>query len=86
MLLRFSVQNHLSLRDKQELSLLASSLDDNDAGLIDCTAANGGRVLPAAVIYGANASGKSNLIAIAVVMGTQFISILIKRARVPEDF
>src|ERR1700730_12198472 len=62
MLLRFGVQNHLSLRDKQELSLVASSLDDNAAGLIDSPAAAGDRLLPAVVIYGANASGKSNLI------------------------
>src|SRR5277367_3820506 len=63
MLLRFGVQNHLSLRDKQELSLVASSLDDDAAGLIDAPAVTGSsRLLPAVVIYGANASGKSNLI------------------------
>lgn len=62
MLLRFSTENHLSMRDRQELSLAASSLKDNEAGLIDCAVAPNGRVLPAAVIYGANASGKSNLV------------------------
>jgi AAA15 family ATPase/GTPase len=62
MLLRFGVQNHLSLRDKQELSLVASSLDDVDTGLIDSPATAGSGLLPAVVIYGANASGKSNLI------------------------
>lgn len=62
MLLRFRVSNHLSLRDKQELSLVASSLKDNEEGLIDCPSAPGGKALPAAIIYGANASGKSNLV------------------------
>jgi len=60
-LLRFGVQNFRSIRDKQELSLVASSLDDTPAGLIDCVAA-GGPLLPGVVVYGANASGKSNLV------------------------
>lgn len=62
MLLRFGVSNHLSIRDHQELSLSASSLRDREDGLIDCPATPNGSLLPAAVIYGANASGKSNLI------------------------
>jgi hypothetical protein len=61
MLLRFGVQNLRSIRDMQELSLVASALDDTPAGLIDCPPA-GGRLLPAVVVYGANASGKSNLV------------------------
>ena len=67
MLLRFGVSNHLSIRDFQELSFSASSLKDPDAGLIACAATPVGSVVPAAVIYGANASGKSNLVdAIAI--------------------
>ncbi len=62
MLLRFSARNHLSIRDAQELSMTASSLRDADAGLISCDAAPDGRLVPAAVIYGANASGKTNLL------------------------
>jgi AAA15 family ATPase/GTPase len=62
MLLRFSVANHLSIKETQELSLVASSLKDVEEGLITCAAAPGGRLLPAVVIYGANASGKSNVI------------------------
>ena len=61
MLLRFGVSNHLSIRDPQELSFVASSLKDRDEGLIDCAAVHGSLV-PAIVIYGANASGKSNLV------------------------
>lgn len=62
MLLRFGVSNHLSIRDFQELSFSASLLKDPDAGLIPCAATPVGSVVPAAVIYGANASGKSNFV------------------------
>ena len=62
MLLRFGVSNHLSIRKFQELSFVASSLKDPGEGLIACAAAPGGFVVPAVAIYGANASGKSNLV------------------------
>lgn len=62
MLLRFVVSNHLSIRDRQELSLVASSLSDTEDGLIECASSPTGFVLPAVVVYGANASGKSNLV------------------------
>ena len=62
MLLRFSVSNHRSIRDQQQLLFSASGLEDQSNGLIPCSAAPGGAVLPLAVIYGANASGKSNLL------------------------
>ena len=62
MLLRFGVSNRLSMRDRQELSLTASSLKDATGGLIDCPSAPSGSVVPAALIYGANASGKTNLV------------------------
>ena len=62
MLLRFVVSNHLSIRDRQELSLVASSLSDVEDGLIDCASSPSGAVLPALVLYGANASGKSNIV------------------------
>ncbi len=62
MLLRFGAENFLSIREKQELVLTASSLKDREEGLIECGTASGRRVIPAAVIYGANASGKTNLL------------------------
>ena len=62
MLLRFGVANHLSIRDYQELSFATSSLKDRREGLIDCEATPNGSVLPAVVIYGPNASGKSNFV------------------------
>lgn len=63
MLLQFSVANHLSIRDRQVISLTASSLLDEEESLIDCPVAPNGKVVPAAIIYGANASGKSNVVA-----------------------
>src|SRR4051812_7724654 len=62
MLLRFSAKNYLSLRDAQELSLITSALKDTEESLISCAAAPSGSALPVAVIYGANASGKSNVV------------------------
>ncbi len=62
MLLRFSVTNHLSFRDRQEFSLLASSLKDPEMGLLDGSELGDRQILPAAVVYGANASGKSNFV------------------------
>ena len=62
MLLRFGVSNYLSIKDRQELSLVASSLKDDESGLITPPATVKARLLPAAVIYGANASGKSNVV------------------------
>ncbi len=62
MLLRIAVENHLSIAERQELSFAASSLKDRRNGLISCDAVDSGAVLPAVVIYGANASGKTNLV------------------------
>jgi AAA15 family ATPase/GTPase len=63
MLLRFSVSNFGSLRDKQELSMIASgAIKDDPGGLIEAPQLRNEKVLPAAVIYGANASGKSNFV------------------------
>lgn len=60
MLLRFGVANHRSIRDYQELLLSSSrSVDD---GLTIPVPVIDGEVVPVAALYGANASGKSNLL------------------------
>lgn len=61
MLLRFTTRNHLSLRETQTLSMVASSLSGPTEGLRQVPSTNF-QVVPTAVIYGANASGKSNLV------------------------
>ena len=63
MLLRFAVSNFRSIRDEQELSLVASqAIKDDPASLIETPALRKDKALPAALIYGANASGKSNVV------------------------
>ena len=62
MLLRFSVKNHLSLRDEATLLLTPSSLTDPETGLITAETFRPGVALPAVMIYGANASGKTNVV------------------------
>jgi AAA15 family ATPase/GTPase len=61
MLIRFGVSNYRSIRDYQELSLVASALKDQEADLIEPTGIRE-KLLPIAMIYGANASGKSTIL------------------------
>jgi len=62
MLIEFRVANHRSIRDEQALSLEAASRDT--PGDARPRALDGSRkpLLPAAALYGANASGKSNVL------------------------
>ncbi len=60
MLLEFKCSNHRSVRDEVLFSLLASSDTTNEEEVIRTS--DGTRVLKSAVIYGANGSGKSNLV------------------------
>ena len=62
MLLRFSVSNYGSICDEQSISLVASSLNDAREGLIQCPSISENGVVPIAAVYGANASGKTNLL------------------------
>lgn len=62
MLLRFAVKNFRSLRDEQELSLIGvDALRDPASDLIKVEGIPGG-VLRCAAIFGANASGKTNVL------------------------
>ncbi|MDX9954064.1 MAG: ATP-binding protein [Anaerolineae bacterium] len=62
MLIRFHVSNFLSINEEVELSLIAGRVKKHPAHLVTEDTNCGVRTLRAAVIYGANASGKSNLI------------------------
>jgi len=63
MLIEFSVENYRSIQEKQTLSMVASEdekmLHTNSFVMPDTDKL---RLLTSAVIYGANASGKSNLL------------------------
>ncbi len=66
MLLRFRVANVRSLREEQELSFVASEETEGGRAAARETALSDGRMLPVhtvLAVFGANASGKSNVIA-----------------------
>ena len=70
MLLEFKVRNFRSLRDEQTLSFIASS--DREHAATHCIATglkNPSSVTRGAIVYGANAGGKSNLIFALATMG-----------------
>lgn len=58
MLLEFSVSNYLSFKDKTTFSMIANSIRGLEENYIQI---NDKKILKSASIYGANASGKSNL-------------------------
>jgi len=60
MLLEFRVKNFLSIKDEIRLDLRASSI--TDFGETNLISAEKYKILKSAVIYGANSSGKSNLL------------------------
>ena len=64
MIVEFLVSNYRSIKDEQVLSLLAETTKNKEDNTADVVLANGTtlRLLRSAIIYGANASGKSNII------------------------
>ncbi len=77
MLLRFSVTNYGSFNERQELSLVASSLRDDETGLIPwphaSEHANLPQLLPSAVIFGPNAAGKSKFVNAVMFLRSQVL-------------
>jgi uncharacterized protein len=61
-LVEFRVENFLSFRDEQRLSLVAGSTRESARNTLDVPALGRERLLRSAVIYGPNAAGKSNLL------------------------
>jgi uncharacterized protein len=62
MLIEFSVENFRSIRDPITLSMVAARGRELPGAYVDCPSDRGLRVLKCAAVYGANASGKSNLL------------------------
>ncbi|MBC3842834.1 AAA family ATPase [Streptacidiphilus sp. 4-A2] len=62
MLLRFRVSNHASLRAEQELSLIAGDAAESEDFALRPLPGTPLRVLPVVAVFGANATGKSNLV------------------------
>jgi predicted ATPase len=81
MLIRFRVSNFRSIRDTQELSLVASSREDRENVFHD--EATGFDLLRVAAIYGANAAGKTNVLA-----GLEFLQKAVRESHTgwkPEE-
>ncbi len=74
MLIEFRVENYRSLRDEQALTLEAGRIGESSDPRPRSVAGHGESLLPAAVIYGANASGKSNVLAALAFMREAVIS------------
>lgn len=64
MLLEFSIKNYRSLKDKASFSFIAESSKSKPENVFKRKLSNGDeiRLLKTAVLYGANASGKSNIL------------------------
>lgn len=77
MLIRFHVSNFLSFNEEVELSLIPGRARKHPDHIYEMSSGCGLKTLRAAIIYGANASGKSNLVKAMdfartfVLMGTQ---------------
>jgi len=63
MLIEFRVENHRSIRDEQVLSLEAGRIGGDQDVRPRAIPSHPAKLLPAAALYGANGSGKSNLLA-----------------------
>ena len=62
MLIQFTVENFKSIKDEQTLSLVKNSANEMSDNYFTSNASATPDLLKTAVIYGANASGKSNLL------------------------
>ena len=62
MLVRFSVENFLSFRERVELSMIAGRTKRHPKHVTQQPHPRGFSLLKVAILYGANASGKSNLV------------------------
>ncbi|MBY5200989.1 ATP-binding protein [Citrobacter braakii] len=62
MLIEFSVENYRSIKERQTFSLIANKSNELEKNVYNYEGTVNLRVLKSAVIYGANAAGKSNLL------------------------
>lgn len=74
MLIEFRVENHRSLRDEQVLTMEAGRIDDATDSRPRQVPGHPESLLPVAALYGANASGKSNVIAALAFMRDAVLS------------
>lgn len=83
MLIEFRVENHRSIRDEQVLTMEAGRVGDDSDPRPRTVKGHSEKLLPAAAIYGANASGKSNVLSALAFMRDAVL--LSHRVWSPED-
>jgi len=86
MLVQFSAKNYRSLKDKVTLSLLAGADKEHTGDLISTEGKK--QLIPVAAIYGANASGKSNILLAMKTMQDMITGAsaqLLKEKKLPYD-
>ncbi len=83
MLIEFRVENHRSLRDEQVLTMEAGRVGDDADRRPRRVQGYGESLLPATALYGANASGKSNVLSALAFMRNAVI--LSQRAWSPDE-
>lgn len=62
MIVEFSVSNYRSIYDEQSLSMVAAKLNGRNNCITETSFSIAPQILPVALIYGANASGKTNIL------------------------
>jgi len=85
MLIEFSVENFLSFDERVTLSMVAAPELDEPDGLLENTFEGPGgiRLLKSTLVYGANASGKSNLVK-AVLFARRLVMVSAKETQAGE--
>ena len=83
MLIELRVENHRSLRDEQVLTLEAGRVGDGEDRRPRQVVGYPEKLLPVAALYGANASGKSNVLAALRFMRDAVVES--QRAWAPDD-
>lgn len=78
MLLQFTFNNYKSFKDETTLDMMATSIKDHESDV--ATDAYGERVLKVAAIFGANASGKSNIF-----KAFRFMNHFVRRSFIEEN-
>lgn len=78
MLLQFTFNNYKSFKDETTLDMMATSIKDHESDV--ATDAYGERVLKVAAIFGANASGKSNIF-----KAFRFMNYFVRRSFIEEN-
>ena len=85
MILEFCITNYLSIKEEQKISFIATSLKENtiEPNMLFKVGDSELSLLRSAVIYGANASGKSNVLK-ALAFYKKFISDSFKNSQAGE--